>query len=253
MDSQSIAESDMLCWHNFVHLCHNREYLLPLVRPYDSIQGPVCCNIQQVQSGTQYSRARSNSFQSCIRSGGLAEKMTDWIRALIILENTPPGHEQWFSFSRFISLFFKNKLAHLLLTCWIILFLSIKRAQLSMLSNAILCRCSPFKNIWIIVSRAIFNSFEAESVKSAERALFVYFRWWIMSSAETEENESSAVSNFPPLPRWHPRGITHELSLIKQNLPFDIIRLCGVKAIFVASRTLLRYILLNTCSINDCI
>lgn len=227
MDSQSMAESDMLRWHNFAHLCHNREYPLPLVRSYDSIQGPVCCNIQQVQSRAQYPRARSNSFQSCIRSVGLAEKMTDWIRALIILENTPPGHEQWSSFSPFISLFFKNKLAHLLLTCWIILFLSIKRAQLSMLSDATLCRCSLFKNIWIIVSRAIFNSFEAESVKSAGRALFVYVRWWIMSSAETEESELSAVSTFPPLPRWHLRVIIHDLSLRKQNLPLHSICLGG--------------------------
>jgi hypothetical protein len=46
-----IKENEMLQWQNFVHLCHDQRYPQPLVKSYDGIEGPICNNICQVQSG----------------------------------------------------------------------------------------------------------------------------------------------------------------------------------------------------------
>jgi hypothetical protein len=85
IESQNIPEGDILQWHNLVHLCHDDRYLLPLVESYDSIEGLVCCNIQNVQEGTRYPQFKLKSYQSCVHSVSMAAKMTSWIVGLLIL------------------------------------------------------------------------------------------------------------------------------------------------------------------------
>jgi len=81
-----IKENEMLQWQNFVHLCHDQRYPQPLVKSYDGIEGPICNNIRQVQSGIHAPSYKPNSWQLCIRSVPFAQKFTSWITSIIILQ-----------------------------------------------------------------------------------------------------------------------------------------------------------------------